>query len=115
MPISKTIDEQKAFCNTWKQSKLSKISFCKQNNISKSALYTWLKKFSKNDETSETSNKNIQPTSVKFLRVNNVNPDSCSCSKNSALEIIMPNGIIIKTNPPQNSFNIFLQELLKWK
>ena len=115
MPISKTIDEQKAFCNAWKQSGLSKIKFCKQNNISESALYTWLNKFNKNDAIAETNNKTILPASVKFLRINNHISDSGSCSKSHALEIIMPNGIVIKTNPPQNNFNIFLQELLKWK
>ena len=117
MPTNRTRAEQETFCKAWKQSGLSKVEFCKQNNISKSALYTWLSKFNGNSEVPEAGNKNsIQSTAVKFLRINNgINLDKVLHNANSALEIIMPNGISIKINLSQSNFNILLQELLKWK
>lgn len=118
MPISHTSAEQEAICNAWKQSGISKIKFCKQSNISKSALYTWLNKFNNNVEvpTPKTYNKrDIQSTAVKFLRINDINSDKVLHSASSVLEITMPNGVDIKVNLSQSNFNIFMQELLKWK
>ena len=117
MPVNRTKTEQEAFCAAWKQSGMSKVGFCKQNNISKSVLYKWLNKFGDNNKTSEVANKNdIQATAVKFLRINGVvNADKVLPVTGSTLEITIPNGIGIKLNLSQNNFNIFLQELLKWK
>jgi len=116
MPINRnrTISEQKAFCDAWKQSGLSKIKFCRQSNISKSALYTWLNKF--NFEVSKTNNGNdAQSASVKFLRVNDIDSSNSLRHETNALEITIPSGISIKANISQNNLNIFLQELVKWK
>ena len=86
MSINRTSAEQEAFCKAWKQSELSKIEFCKQSNISKSALYNWLNKFNNNDELSETGTKNTtQSTSIKFLRINDVNSDKSLRHENNAL------------------------------
>jgi hypothetical protein len=116
MPINRTIIEQETFCKAWKQSGLSKVGFCKQNNISKSALYKWLSKFNSNGEVPEGDNKSdIQSATVKFLQINDVNSDKVLHPVSSVLEITMPNGIGIKTNLSQSNFNIFMQELLKWK
>ncbi len=56
MPINRTKTEQEAFCKAWKRSGLSKVKFCKQNNISKSALYTWLNKFDSNEISGSMKN-----------------------------------------------------------
>jgi hypothetical protein len=116
MPINRTRAEQKTFCKAWKQSGLSKVEFCKQNSISKSALYTWLNKFNGNSELPEADNKSdIQSTAVKFLRINSNNSDKILHPTSNVLEITIPNGIGIKINLSQSDSNIFLQELLKWK
>lgn len=116
MPIIRTRAEQETFCKNWKQSGLSKADFCKQNNISKSALYVWLSKFNSNSEVPEVGSKsNIQSTAVKFLRINDINSDKGLHYEDNILAITIPNGIGIKVNLSQNNFNIFLQELLKWK
>jgi hypothetical protein len=116
MPINRTSAEQEAFCKAWKQSGLSKTEFCKQSNISKSALYAWLNKFNDTYESSKADNKNNhQSAAVKFLRINDVNSDRNLRHEDKALEIVIPNGIAIKINLSQNNLNIFLQELLKWK
>ena len=114
MLVNRTISEQKAFCNAWIQSGLSKTKFCKQSNVSKSTLYAWLNKF--NFELSKTDNRNdARSTSVKFLRVNDINSGNNLRHESNILEITMPNGISIKANISQNNLNIFLQELVKWK
>lgn len=113
MPANKTDEEQKAYCDTWKQSGLSKIKFCKQNNISESALYTWLKKF---NNSAITADKNsVQSTPIKFLQINNIEPNSGVSHRECVLEITMPSGVSIRANTSQNNLSIFLQELLKWK
>jgi hypothetical protein len=111
--INRTNAEQKIFCNTWNQSGLSKIGFCKQNNISKSALYSWLNKFNNNNEVAEVNKNNIKSPSVKFLQINDVNKSLYH--EDNALEIIVPNGIKIRVNASQSNLSVFLQELLKWK
>ena len=105
----RTSVEQEAFCKAWKQSNTTQSIFCKQNNISVSALYRWLKSFNKNSNI-----MNIKPDPIKFLQINDVGPNKNLYHENN-VEIALPNGISIKTNLSQNSFNIFLQELLKWK
>ena len=116
MPINRTKAEQDGFCKAWKQSGLSKVEFCKQNNISKTALYAWLNKFSNNSGTLEADSKNnAHATAVKFLRINSVNSDKVLHPASGVLEITIPNGISIKINLSQSNFNILLQELLKWK
>jgi hypothetical protein len=116
MSVNRTSTEQEAFCTAWKQSELSKTEFCRQSKISKSALYNWLNKFNSNDELSKTGTKNTkQSTAIKFLRVNDINSAKGLHYEDNTLEMIIPNGIIIKTNLSQNNLNIFLQELLKWK
>ena len=116
MPINRSRAEQETFCKAWKQSGLSKTEFCKRNNISKSALYTWLNKFSNNSGVPEADNKSdIQSTAVKFLRINRVSSDKVLHPASGALEINMPNGINIKINLLQGNFDTLIQELLKWK
>jgi hypothetical protein len=116
MSINRARAEQENFCKEWKQSGLSKVDFCKQNKISKSALYAWLSKFNNNSEAPGADNKsNIQSAAVKFLRINGVNSDKVLHHASSELEITIPNGIGIKINLSANNFNILLQELLKWK
>jgi len=75
-----TKDQQEAYCLAWKQSNLTKTVFCKQNNISVSGLYTWLKR-SNNNPTKSTvvssNNNNTNNTqasdAIKFLQINNHN------------------------------------------
>lgn len=114
MSINRTSAEQESLCNAWKQSGLSKVKFCKQSNISKSALYAWLSKFKDNVKATPII-PNTNPQAVKFLRVNDVSLDKNLHCENYALEATIPNGITIKVNIPPNNLNVVLLELLKWK
>jgi hypothetical protein len=115
MSNNRTKTEQEAFCKAWKRSGLSKTKFCKQNNISKSALYTWLNKFGNNEISKIDDKNNIQVPPVKFLRLKGINSSKILHQEGNTLEVIIPNGVRIKANASQGNLGIFLQELLKWK
>lgn len=117
-----TKDQQEVYCLAWKQSNLPKAVFCKQNNISISALYMWLKKFntSSSNVAATTTNVNNSQASdaIKFLQINNhnsINLDKYSYTQHHAIEVIIPNGIKINITLHPNNFNTLIQELLQWK
>jgi len=104
-----TDDERKKTCESWKQSGLTKIEFCKQNNIDRRCLYNWLKKFQIGADINDISKSSIKHKSIKFLQVGNIVPEK------SFLEVLLPSGIVFKSTASQDMVNRFLQELLKWK
>jgi len=105
-------EEKIQLCKLWQQSDLTKKEFCRLNNINTKAFYRWLDKTRMGSEvnTKAITNEKIAP--IKFLQVNK--PVDIANTKQS-LEIMLPNGIKIKTDSSLNSFNTLLQELLKWK
>jgi hypothetical protein len=114
MPINKTYEEQEAYCLDWKRSGLSKADYCKQNKISKSALYNWLNKFKDTKDHKINDKDAKQPDTIKFLRLNDIKQGN-ECGNTNVLEILLPNGVRIKVNVPGDDANIFLQELMQWK
>jgi hypothetical protein len=114
MPINKTYEEQEAYCLGWKRSGISKTDYCKQNKISKSALYNWLNKCKDSKELKINDENAKQSGSIKFLRLNDIKQGK-ECRDEDVLEILLPNGVRIKVNVPGGEANIFLRELMQWK
>lgn len=114
MPIIKSDTEQEAYCFGWKRSGLSKTDYCKQNKISKSALYSWLNKFKDSKELKINNENGKQASAIKFLRLNDIKQGNEGRDE-VVLEILLPNGVRIKANVPGGDTNIFLRELIQWK
>ena len=110
-----------AFCAAWKQSGLTKMKFCRENNLSKRTFHTWIKQFQSNDNSkianaaSSESETVIKTDPIKFLKVRHAIPSRNFSLAPSSLEIFLANGAVLKAAMPQENLNNFLQEILKWK
>lgn len=121
MPKQQTKAEQEMLCEAWKQSGLTKVEFCKQNNIGEKSFYRWLSKLDNKNkteivgaDTAEPKN-NVEPSPFKFLQINTATSSKSLYSEKYFLEIFLPNRVNFKVGISQDRINIFLQELLKWK
>jgi hypothetical protein len=94
-----TTEERKVLCESWRQSGISKINFCKENEVSEYALRKWLKE-------SDGSAKTGSTLPIKFLQVTQ------SAQTRNLVEAVLPNGIILKFDL---CFGGALKELLQWK
>ncbi len=73
----------KAHIESWSTSGLNKVSYCKAHNLTHQKFHYWLKKYKDQNESTESSFKQIKPdTSI------------------SSIEIHYPSGIIVKLNEP---------------
>lgn len=127
MTKHRTEEERVTLCQAWQQSGLTKIEFCKQNNIGEKSFYRWLSKLANGSKTdvvdididtdTGVSKNNIDSSPFKFLQVNTGNAISArgSNSEKALLEISLPNRITFKVSISQDNINNFLQELMKWK
>jgi len=87
------------FCEDWKHSGNPKIRFCKERNISVSALHKWLKKYGDQTKPRESSFKSLPidaAVSEKQLQI---------------VEITLPNGIMLSTEVV--SLGMLIKELLQ--
>ena len=96
-----SVEERKNYCANWRTSGLCKIRFCKDQHISESALYKWLKLYDKDFAKSDTKEQDI-----KFLAV-----EPIALNKLKSVEIKLPNGILLKTEI--ESVNELVRELLR--
>jgi hypothetical protein len=87
MPKRYSIEECKNYCAQWRASGLGKLAFCKENKISGSALYQWLKLYDEGEKKSEDKDRGI-----KFLKV-----EQEPKKEASQIEIILPNGVLLRT------------------
>jgi hypothetical protein len=121
MPKQRTKAEQEMLCEVWKQSGLTKVEFCKQNNIGEKSFYRWLSKLGIKNKTeivgidAAESKNSAAPSPFKFLQINTAASSKDLYSEKCFLEITLPNGISFKADTSQENINNFLQELLKWK
>lgn len=121
MPKQRTKAEQEMLCEAWKQSGLTKVEFCKQNNIGEKSFYRWLSKLGNRGKTdivgvdTVESKNSVGTSAFKFLQINTAISSRDLCSEKYFLEIALPNGVNFKASLSQDHINIFLQELLKWK
>jgi len=99
MPKKYSETEYIKFCEDWKDSGKTKKSFCKERNISESALRSWLKKYGDQDSTKESS--------IKFLPIET----SDSKPQSHIVEITLPNGVMLSTEVL--SLSVLVKELLR--
>jgi len=114
----KSLTERMAFCEAWKQSGLTKIKFCKENNLSKRTFHKWIKQFQSNNTKVvdvASSKADIKTDPIKFLKVSHAMPARNFTLESGLLEISLTNGIALKLVVSQDNINHLLQELLKWK
>ena len=108
MPKKYSEEERQSFCAKWKSSGKSKISFCKENGISESALHKWLMKLGQllppqlSPPASESPSPKIDKRRINFLSVDltsKVVPADIASkvAKNQEVEILLPSGILLKT------------------
>lgn len=111
----KSPSEQIAICEAWKQSGLTKIKFCRQNNFSRSTFYKWCKQFQNTNNKASITNSNttIKTDPIKFLKVCHAIPSKSLALDSNLLEISLANGINLKVTI--SNVDNFLLELLKWK
>ena len=115
MPKKYSEEVRQSFCAKWKSSGQSKVSFCKENGISGSALHKWLTRF----EPVLSSSPSLTPPSSSLLRVQrnkkriNFLPVEVAnkTAKNHEVEILLPNGILLKTEV--TSIALLAQELTR--
>jgi len=111
----RSAEERGRICEAWKQSGLSKIEFCRQNNIAYTPFSRWLSKFrnSNNEanagDVNNVNQDNSKSDAIKFLQVGTI------ISERNFLEITLPNSVNFKFHLSQDNINGFLLELLKWK
>lgn len=115
----KSLTERMAFCAAWKQSGLTKIKFCRENNLSKRTFHKWIKQFQSKDNNkivdAVNSKTDIKSDPIKFLKVCHAMPPRKFILEPGLLEISLTNGISLKMAASSDNVNHFLQELLKWK
>jgi hypothetical protein len=109
MAKKRTKKEQRAAYELWRQSGLTGAEFCRQNHISTRSIWQWHKEFGVKHIEEETSN-NLQPQKIKFYPLGKVNSNE---SKDSFLEITLPNGTNCKAYLSGSDINRFLLEILK--
>lgn len=101
MAKKRSIEERKNYCIKWRSSKLSIAKFCKENNISKSGIYKWLKLFP--DISQATSNSKKQD--LTFLPIEPIAP----AINFMHVEVVLPNGLLLKAEV--ESLSKLIQEL----
>lgn len=101
MVKKRSIEERKSYCVKWRSSGLSMVNFCKENHLSKSGLYKWLKLFP--DINLATSNDKKQD--LKFLAIE----PAAVPVKLMHVEVILPNGLLLKAEV--ESLSKLIQEL----
>jgi hypothetical protein len=84
---SYSIEERKNYCERWRSSGLSKLSFSRENKISESALRKWLNLYDPN-----LLNVEGKKPKLKFLAIEPSKPKELM-----EIEITLPNGIMLKT------------------
>jgi hypothetical protein len=87
MPKKYSTEECKNYCAKWRASGLGKLAFCKENKISETALYRWLKIY--DGEWKGVEDKN---PGLKFLAI-----EQEPKKEASQIEIILPNGVLLRT------------------
>ena len=120
--------ERKALYEAWERSGLTKIEFCKQNNIAKRSFYKWIKQlqndnYLNNDgilnNITDIDDGNLETDPIKFLKlseayhISSQKSFSLESSPSGALEISLPNGTVVKATVSQNHINNFLQEIIR--
>jgi hypothetical protein len=87
MPKRYSEEESKNYCAQWRASGLGKLAFCKENKISGSTLYRWLKIY--DGDWKGVEDKNL---GLKFLAI-----EQEPKKEASQIEIILPNGVLLRT------------------
>ncbi len=101
-PIRISEVAKKELCEKWKISGLDKGSFCKEHNLSRSALYNWCKKFGIpfcEKSSSFVPVKVSSKTSISNFELN------------SPVEVFLPNQTMIRVKLPHARLVSFIQEL----
>ena len=98
MPKQYSEEERVKYCENWKTSKQTKIRFCKEHGISKSALHKWLSKSANQVQTKESS--------IKFLPI-----EAANSKMQHLVEITLPNGIMLSAEVA--SLGMLVKELLR--
>lgn len=101
MTKKRSIEEQKSYCIKWRSSGLSMVNFCKENHLSKSGLYKWLKLFP--DINLATSN--IKKQKLNFLAIEPV----AHAIKLMHVEVLLLNGLLLRVEV--ESLSKLIQEL----
>jgi hypothetical protein len=96
----RSIEERKSYCDKWRSSGLSTATFCKENHLSKSVLYKWLKLYD-----NKLSPPNTKKQDLKFLAIDPV----AVPIKLMHVEVILPNGLLLKAEV--ESLSKLIQEL----
>ena len=79
--------KRQEYCNKWSASGLSKIKFCKDEKISGKALHKWLKIYGPQGCLKQ------KEAAIKFIT-----PEfATKPEENKTLDILLPNGVQIKT------------------
>ena len=91
-------EEQQSFYDKWRASGQSKTVFCHENKVSTSAFYKWLRSHKKQDSSNSNNNKTA-PLNFLPIKILNKSPEHTGISEQAAkeIEILLPNGIAIKT------------------
>lgn len=100
MPKIFSAEERAKLCTDWKVSKLPRKDFCHQNKVSLSAIDRWLK-----EERQATSS--ISRKAINFIPIGKQQ----SAQKNY-LEMLLPNGIVLKLAMESINIAQLIKELL---
>jgi hypothetical protein len=98
-PRNFSLEEKRNYCIEWKKSGMNQIDFCKTNEISKSALYQWIKEFRK-----EENGLGFSPLVVE-------KKSSAKQTDIIQLSIFFPNQIQLSIAMPEHRLVSFIQEI----
>jgi len=94
-----SLEEKRNYYAAWKESGMSRITFCKMNGISKSALYQWSKEFNK-----ECQGSGFSPLVAE-------KPSPLKQADTIQLTICVLNQMQISIAMPEHRLVSFIQEL----
>lgn len=92
-------EEKRKYCIAWEKSGMKQADFCKTHEISKSALYKWVKEFKK-----ENDDLGFSPLIVK-------KQPTAKQAKIVQLNICFPNQMQLNMAMPEHCLVSFIQEL----
>lgn len=109
----RTIKEQKAMYELYKQGGLTGTEFCRQNHVSTRSIWKWRKEFGAADATNKSGTNAAHPKIIKDVKFYPIGKVEDNTYKDSLLEITLPNGASCKAHLTEGGINVFLRDLLK--
>lgn len=100
--VNRTWEEKKILCEQWKVSGKSKAKFCKEQDIALQTFWTWCEKLW------PKAKKQNQLARVLVVNEKKLEQDE---SKQTMVEIVLPNNGIIRFSLPINKIALLMQEI----